>query len=199
MNKIAVAFSIAGLACLILFQNCSRGAVTPSSTQLSKGIEKTPTSGIQIANDSQVIDQSAQYTQIIFSQPDSRYENNGIHTLKLSVDLLKGTMELQPMYGAKASASDPSVSCLLDDVRLQNLNSLLSTSRICKSAELKSGEVACMAIAVSDIQLLNPAANSMTELRADICHSGIFLCDGDDERFRALLKDVVASSAAACK
>lgn len=187
---------ILGLTTITGFQNCSPSQVS------NAGNSTLPTSNSsKSSNGDTVVDQASSYTSIAFEQEVSG--NGGKKsTLHLKVDLLNGDMSIKKTQGLIFQTNAPTLaesSCSLSDERYASLKSLISVARVCKQADdLPKDSVQCMALAVSDIQLSSPENGSVEELRQGICGDSVYLCEGLDEKFRDLLKDLTTNPPANC-
>jgi hypothetical protein len=106
----------------------------------------------------------------------------------LSVDVSSGQMTIR-------SSSGTLKSCALDSSRLAALDQILAAGKICKPAPLGKDMYTCLAIGLADVKLEGADTHF---LRPEICHSGTFLCDGQDAAFRTALADLVTNPPAAC-
>lgn len=156
------------------FQNCGKsGNSAPSG----------PASGS--ASES-VIGTTSAYKKIVY---DPALELSvSLPNTHLEVDVDAGTLSL-----ALASAT---LQCTVDAVRLAALKELLATSKVCVPGPLPEGSVSCMAISGADVELTDGV--SSVQLRRIVCNSGIFLCDGNDEKLRDILADFRANPPASC-
>ncbi len=77
-------------------------------------------------------------------------------------------------------------SCELSVENLNELKDLLSSSEICEPGPLPDNVAVCMAYSMQDIELSDDVRS--VRLRPVMCHSGQFLCDGNDARLRAILQ-----------
>lgn len=199
MNKKSIFLILTALSLTALFQNCNRANFSTSSNQISRAFDKVGSGG-SFGNDN-VVDQTHLYTKIHFQEHDSRFGLDSMHRIDLSLGLINGALTLQAMNGARPSATEAAKSCALDDMRLREFNTLLTSSQICSTEDNShTAAMHCMAIAISDIQLINEASNQIAELRPDICQNGIHLCgDGTDAKFRTMLTDLIQHPPVDCK
>lgn len=167
MRKIIALVTVTAL--FGFFQNCAQVS-TSGQEPAVEGSEK-------------IVGETSRFDRIVF---DSNFEipvayNPPDSPPRLSADLVTGQMVLA---GNTAYAK----SCNIDAGRLESLRAIVETAKICNPPSLSDDMVACLAIGLADIQLSNKTET--VELRPVICHSGTYLCDGMDEVFRALLKDL---------
>lgn len=155
---------------LMIFQNCAQAPGAGGSN------------GLQSAE--VVVASTSDVSKVTY---DPALEFRVVNTAEpsLSVDLQAGTMSL-----TKPSSSK---SCAIDSARLASLDNLLREGKVCKPAP--SSEATCMAIGLADIKL---EGSSEIYLRPEICNNGRFLCEGQDQNFRAILSDLVANPPASC-
>ncbi len=104
-------------------------------------------------------------------------------------DLDSGALELKKDGESKAS-------CDLDDGRRQQIDLLLEDAELCEPAPLPAGTATCMAYSMSDLKL--EGEDKPVFLRAPICNSGLFLCNGEDTDLRTLIKDIIANPPPEC-
>jgi hypothetical protein len=107
---------------------------------------------------------------------------------RLEIDIEAGVISTNVSGSAK--------SCTLDAGRLNQAREILQTSQICEPGPLPPGSVSCLALGAADIELSNDTSG--VQLRPVICHSGTFLCDGNDARLRALILDLGTNPPAGC-
>ncbi|OFZ28280.1 MAG: hypothetical protein A2622_04040 [Bdellovibrionales bacterium RIFCSPHIGHO2_01_FULL_40_29] len=190
MNRLKLIFIIAlGTISFFAFQNCAKNSFE-TNEELVTGVGK-----VEPINGGEVIDQASQYTDISFHKYNEGSNQEGV---QLEISLNDGLMSLQNTNGYRRDlVPNTSRSCQIDDDRLRELNSLLSIAKICKGVT-PEGTVSCMAYAESDIALNNEAMALSIELRPNMCNSGVFLCDGLDDRFRNTLKDLIAQAPQDC-
>lgn len=193
---------IISLVTAVSFQNCSPTNFASSQKEFSGGITKLPNTNQQAHINEQIIDQASSYTKVIFEDQKEVFDRSGIHKVRLQIDLLSGLMDLEKTVGTyKTTSIESDQSCAVDVNRLKELDSLLKNSRVCQAInELQEeGTATCLAIATSDIQLINTTNSQSIELSQNICNHGVFLCEGLDQKFREMLKDIIANPPEACK
>ena len=164
---------------LVLFQNCAQ--VGPSaSVDLPKG-----------NSSEKVIGDASQFNSIIFDEQlemPAQYQQQKVGAERLVIDLQSGNMSLGE------NTATPK-SCGVDNQRLNELRSIVQSASICEP--IKTEDAVCMAIGMADIQLSNK--EKTVELRPVICSNGTYLCDGLDQVFRDILKDLRANPPAGCQ
>lgn len=89
----------------------------------------------------------------------------------------------------------PTKSCLLEVDRLRNLANLLAESEVCIPV-FDPRDATCLAQAIPDIELIGATT---IRLAGQTCASGAWLCDGKDQVFRALLKQINDSPPVGCQ
>lgn len=182
------------------FQNCGQGQYTNSTNQIASGIIQTTGENTNVERE-QVIDQGSGYSQIVYRKTSEKFDRTGPVGTLLKINLSNGSMTyVKTTNLGSSSVAGSGLACRIDAERLQTLSTLLASSRICRSAaDLQSDIVNCAAIADSDLQLINQVSGEQIELRANICNSGVFLCEGLDQKFRDLLGDISQNLPAACQ
>lgn len=184
MNKMVLfTLLLVSIATTILFQNCGKPQ-SGSSTGLVRGLQK-------------VIGQTSAYTKIIFQKQQEKFDRTGPLGTQLSLDLLKGSLSIGTLKNGVLDQASLK-SCLIDDTRLGRLNSLLSTSRVCIPGPLPANSNFCMATSIPDIHMSNDSGTQSVDLASDMCQSGVFLCDNDDEILRTSLADLIAKPPQGC-
>lgn len=199
-NSVSLLTIVLSLLVTLSFQNCGQGQFTHSPNQLAEGISQSADQTAAVDRE-QVIDQGSGYKQIVYHKTSEKFDRTGPVGTISNIDLDKGSMTQVKTtnYGSTAVAGS-GLACQIDDMRLQKLSSLLASSRICRSAaELQNDVVSCAGIAISDLQLINQASGEQIELRANVCNSGVFLCEGLDQQFRDLLADIALNLPASCQ
>lgn len=186
---------------MVAFQNCGSPQFSASQKGLSGGIEKLPGTASTVPVTEVAIDEAALYSKIVWTQQDTVFDRNGQHQARLDLDLGSGQMKIEKSLITKSASTTQSIAtCSLVDSRLGELDSLLKSARVCRAqTDAHIDQVYCMAMAESDIQLVNSSSNEIRELRPNVCNGGIFLCDGLDEQLRLRLKDLVNNPPASCQ
>lgn len=170
---------IVTLATVIAFQNCAK----PPGSQPASQSGSEPVGGT--SDGSKVVGTTTSYNHVVFDPNlETSVANKTQVTVskRLEIDIDTGQMVL--------SVLNPSISvqCQIDVDRGQRLKSLLSISRVCEPGPLPAGVVSCLALSMADLKLSNPSRSLL--LRRPLCNAGTFLCDGNDEKLRALLADL---------
>ena len=199
-NSVSLLIIVLSLLVTLSFQNCGQGQFTKSQNQIADGLSQT-TDQTVVAEREQVIDQGSGYSQIVFHKTSEKFDRMGPIGTVSKINLASGAMtQVKTADYGSASVAGSGLTCRIDDTRLQRLSSLLASSRICRSAaELQNDVVNCAAIAISDLQLINQTSGDQIELRANVCNSGVFLCEGLDQQFRDLLADIAQNLPATCQ
>ena len=197
-RKIGISIGLVmSFAVMVAFQNCGSPQFSASQKQLSSGLEKSPP-GAAISE--VVIAEASLYGKVAWIEVEKVFDRSGQHRTTLAVDLTTGLMSIEKSVGTYTSSTTISSSlCTLADRRLSDLDNLLKSSRVCRANNESEGQVNCLAVADSDIQLVNSNLNESLQLRPNTCNNGIFLCDGLDNQFRSLLKDIVLNPPVACR
>ena len=192
---IAVSFLV-----MLGFQNCGQGQFTNSTNQIAGGTSQTAVQNTTVERE-QVIDQGSGYSQIVYRKTSEKFDRTGPVGTLSKINLSNGSMTyVKTTDHGSVSVAGTGLACQIDAERLKALSTLLASSRICRSAaELQNNVVNCAAIAVSDLQLINQVSGEQIELRANVCNSGVFLCEGLDQKFRDLLADISQNLPAACQ
>lgn len=163
---------------MIGYQNCAKA---PTSQENNPFVEQE-----------KVIGTTSQFHKVVF---DPALE---LGSLQKSADSKR--VEIDVSGGALKIISGPSSQvsqCSVDVDRLQQLKSLLSISQVCEPGPLPEGTAVCMAYAMADVELANE--DESVKLRSNMCHSGTFLCDGNDKKLRELLSDLRDNPPASCQ
>jgi hypothetical protein len=147
----ALAALLVASSLLLVFQNCEEEEL---SDQIGPGT--SPGGEVVEVEASDYVQLSHQY----YSQ------DGGLQTL--NVDLQIAQMSITDEDNNKAT-------CDLPEETAREFADILSNVQICTPAPLEPGEVACLAIAVPDIELYRTDGSS-EELAASICNTGRFLC-----------------------
>lgn len=169
-NLILTAFA---LVIVTGFQNCAKSGAGDASA-----------SGAGAPD--QVVAKASQFNRVIY---DPALEAGGADTpFHMTVDVSNGVMSLTITAGPK--------QCSVDSARLAALQSLLDSASVCQPPAPPAGTMECMAIALPDIELLNPSESVF--LSQVVCNQGNFLCDGADELLRSLLNDLKSNPPAGC-
>ncbi len=202
MNRkvvLLIGLSISFVA-MITFQNCGPTHLAGSKKDLSGGIETLPSPNQSAPINEVVINETGSYGKLVWSDNEKVFDRNGQHRTRLDVDLSNGLMKIEKSIGNYSTSVTESVlSCSLQDARFDNLDHLLKSSRVCRANDaMKAEQVNCLAIAESDIQLIDVSRNEVLQLRPNVCNSGIFLCEGLDQQLRTLLSDLVLNPPASC-
>lgn len=154
---------------LAFFQNCG-------STENQSGSDsKKPETVLESAN---------KYTQITYDPylEVVNFRPSADAPPRLGLDLARGQIEIQNR------SANTSYSCAIDAPRLSALRDLLASASICEPGPFPAGTATCMAMSMADIRLSN--GTESIDLRPLICASGVFLCQGADEKLRAILTDL---------
>lgn len=199
-NGVSLLIIVASFFVTASFQNCGQGQFTNSTNQIADGISQTADQNTNVERE-QVIDQGSSYSQIVYRKTSEKFDRTGPVGTVSTIDLSNGSMtHVKTTDYNSTPVAGSSLSCQIDAVRLKALSNLLASSRICQSAaDLQNDLVTCAAIAVSDLQLINQTSGEKIELRANVCNSGVFLCEGLDQKFRQLLADIAQNLPAACQ
>lgn len=200
INRVSLLTIVLGFFITLSFQNCGQGQFTNSQNQIAASISRTTDRSTSPARE-QVIDQGSSYSQIVYLKTSEKFDRTGPVGLLSTIDLSSGSLtQVKTTDAGSTAVAGTELSCQLESERLQQLTTLLASSRICRSAaELASDSVSCAAVAVSDLQLINVSSGEQLELRANICNSGVFLCDGLDQSFRDKLADIALNLPANCR
>ncbi len=195
-NTISLGIIVSSLLITLLFQNCGNVSSTTSQSQIADGVERLPSS----ANE-QVVESTDSYSQIIYYKTSEVFDRLGPSGTKLQIDLASGAMRLVDAVGVrKTEVSDSARDCEIEADRLESLSSLLASSRLCTDMQSQSADtVHCAAIAESNIQLINQQNGEMVSLLENVCHNGLFLCDGADEKLRSSLLELAENPPQNCK
>ena len=162
---------------VLAFQNCGNSMNSAGSGQatLNSG---TP------ADSQKIIGTTASFKKITYDPAPTFTIGNGGNMQRDSVHVELSTDT--GLLGVEVLGT--SYACTLDPQRLSEAREILSSSKICETDALVSGTVSCMAVGLPDVVLSND--NSSVQLKPVICHSGTFLCDGNDRRLRSLISDL---------
>ena len=200
-RKIGISVGLfASFAVMVAFQNCGSPQFSASQRQLSAGVEKLPTTQQGAAISEVVIAEASLYGKVVWTEAEKIFDRTGQHRTKLAIDLTTGLMSIEKSVGTYTSSTiESSTSCALTDQRLNDLDNLMKSSRVCRPNTETEGQVNCLAIAESDIQLVNSNLNESLQLRPNTCNNGIFLCDGLDDQLRNRLKDLVLNPPTSCR
>jgi hypothetical protein len=126
--------------------------------------------------DQRIIVEPSNYNKVVYTAPQSGSQ--------FGVDVDAGSLEFNGQ------------NCNLNAARVAALKDILSGAQVCEPGDLPPGTAVCLALGVPDIELFD--GSYTVQLRPVICHSGIFLCDGRDQKLRDLLLQVAADPASAC-
>ena len=186
---------------MVAFQNCGSPQFSASQKGLSGGIEKLPGTASTAPITEVAIDEAALYSKVVWTEADTVFDRNGQQRARLDLDLSSGQMKIEKSLVTKSASITQSIaSCSLTDSRLSELDTLLKSARVCRAqTDNRNNAIYCMALAESDIQLVNSSSNETRELRPNVCNSGIFLCDGLDDQLRLRLIDLVKNPPANCQ
>lgn len=195
-NKVSLSIIVSSLMMTLLFQNCGNVSSKASQSQFADGIERLPSS-----ENERVVGTTDSYSQIIYYKTSEVFDRRGPSGTKLQLDLASGSMKLVDSVGfGKTEISGSGRECEIEPDRLETLSSLLASSKLCTDLESQSADtVRCAAIAESDIQLINQDNGQMVSLLQNVCHNGLFLCDGADEKMRQSLLDLTSNPPENCK
>ena len=169
-TRVLLILSLAGL--LLTFQNCGQPGAGSSNSASSGGT----------SSQDETIGSTASYTRITHALDVAAVSVNSSNSVQ--IDLTQATVSLN------------SVSCPLDQERLQEFKDLLASSQVCTPAPAAAGSAICQAIAAPDIELSNGSSDVM--LSPNVCNNGVFLCAGQDAKLRALIQDVQSNPPAGC-
>ena len=187
-NTVSLSIIVTSLLVTVLFQNCGNGNITASHDQIVEGVSRLPSN-----ENERVVKPTSLYNQVIYYKTSQVFDRLGPSSTKLHIDLTSGAMKLMDSKGFNGSEIlQNSRDCEIEPDRLEFLSSLLATSKLCtdSQAQATAGRVNCDAIAEPDIQLINDQNGESVNLLENVCHSGLFLCDGLDEKFRKSLLDL---------
>ncbi len=195
-NKVSLSVIISSLILTFLFQNCGQPSMSSSKDQIVDGVQRIPSSESE-----RVIDQTSSFNKVIYYKASEVFSRTGPEGQKLQLDLGSGSMRLVQVKGLDAAESAATIrDCEIEPRRLENLSSLLETSRLCTdNHEPSADSVNCEAQAVSDIELISDQSGSSVKLLENICHSGLFLCGDADQKLRDSLQDLTMNPPAKCR
>jgi hypothetical protein len=167
-----IRFVIAFTVMILAFQNCGKSNLEPVASP-----SNPPSSSKPIA-------QAKEYFKVNnFSDID---QGNGIQNV--SVDLSSGELNYQ-LFDQRSK------SCLLNDSRLQELDSLLAQAKICEATR-DANQAYCMAIGIADFTLASH--DHEVTLQPIICGSGRDLCGDDAQKLRDIFNSLKASPPKEC-
>lgn len=192
-NTISLSIIVSSLLMTLLFQNCGN---VSSQNQIADGIERLPTS----ANE-RVVENTNSYSQIIYYKTSEVFDRLGPSGTKLQVDLASGAMRLVDAVGVrKTEMIDSARECEIEADRLESLSSMLASAKLCTDSQIQNSDtVNCAAIAESNLQLINQQNGESVNLLENVCHNGLFLCNGADALFRKSLLDLAENPPENCR
>jgi hypothetical protein len=177
-----------GLSLLVLFQNCAQqptsvdGAAVASAGGTPSGEESV----VGVTSDLDHITYDAALSGKVYSKDEVL--NSGRRVV--DVWLNDGSFSIKDL------SSKAEWSCRLTVTQEQALKSLLSVSRVCQPAP-NPQEIRCLALPVGEDVVLSNDQRKVGLARV-ICKNGTYLCDGNDEKLRALLEVLRQSDVNAC-
>lgn len=187
-------FLLSIFVAVFAFQNCSRSQI---ESVLGPNINSSVGSGGSLVQgEVKVIGLTAGLSYLRFdpSLTMVALEPSQLSAVNiLEVDLLSGRYTLKAKIGGLEVGP-----CALATEDEQNLQALMSVSRICQpGGAASSTQVHCQAIPIEDILLSSD--NRQVGLSAVLCGTGTYLCDGQDQKLRDILAQLLKSGLNNCQ
>jgi len=169
----------------ILFQNCGKAPAGDQGSATSQSVVPTET----------VTGVTSGLTQISYNANINSAKVSGKASVQTA--LVVDVSVDQGFFTLTDLATQKKLKCSLSVTREQNIKAILSTSRICQPV-INANSMYCMALpAGEDVVLSN--AERKVGLAKPICHSGTYLCDGNDDKLRAELESLRLADSSSCQ
>jgi hypothetical protein len=174
-TRLYICFAALGL--LVLFQNCAKQPTSISGSEV--------TAGAPAAAEVSVVGTTADLNHITYDAALSGKVYSKDEILTQGRRVVDITLE-DGSYVISDLRSQEKWSCNLTVTQEQAIKALISVSRVCQPVP-NPNEVRCMALPVGDDVVLSNDRRKVG-LAKVVCQTGTYLCDGNDDKLRALLE-----------